>query len=550
MKKTIYIIGHKNPDTDSGVSAAAYACLKKLTGFENYIAARAGYFNPQTEYIFKRFKVPFPEYIPDLIPKTKYYMNDECPTVNDNIPLWEAVSCMSSKNIKVLPIVDADGTYRSMLHYSGFAHAVIKIMNPEKNSAISTSIDLIRRTLNAQSIIVKNEQEIFKCSVIVGAAQYETFKSLLSEHKSENIVAILSDREDIQECCIESGIKLIVLTSGFILKKGLREKAEKNGVSVIISPYGTSATAMLIGYSTPVSVMADVAVLPVQVMDSVSVIRPLLQKSASRSLPVVNEKNKVIGLISESNLLHDPNIEVILVDHNELSQAVEGIEHYKLLEVIDHHRLGPLSTNYPITFINKPVGATSTLIANLFREQKVSIPIDIASLLLCGILSDTLILQSTTTTETDLEVAEYLSNITDLDIQQLGADIISAGSHIGGRNANEVIHQDMKEYSAGKLNYTVSQIEVDNTGEIMSRKKEFLDELEIERRSIKALFSALLVTDITHLNSLLFIESDKRFLQTLTFPKEEDYIYFLKDIVSRKKQLIPMLSEQVEKFEN
>jgi manganese-dependent inorganic pyrophosphatase len=550
MKKTIYIIGHKNPDTDSGVSATAYACLKRLTGTENCVAARAGHFNPQTEYIFKRFKVPFPEYIPDLIPKTKYYMNDGCPTVNDNIPLWEAVSRMSSKNTKVLPVVDADGTYRSMLHYSGFAHAVIKIMNPEKKSAISTSIDLIRRTLNAQPIIVKNEQQIFKCSVLVGAARHETFRRMLSEHKSENVVAILSDREDIQECCIDAGIKLLVLTSGFVLKKELREKAEKNGVSVIISPYGTSATAMLIGYSTPVSVMADATVQPVQAADSVSTIRPLLQESASRSLPVVDERNKVIGLISESDLLHDANIGVILVDHNELTQAVEGVEHYKLLEVIDHHRLGPLSTNYPITFINKPVGATSTLIADLFREQKISIPIDIASLLLCGILSDTLILQSTTTTEADREAAEYLSNITNLDIQKLGADIISAGSHIGGRSANEVIHQDMKEYTEGKLSYTVSQIEVDNTGEVMSRKKEFLDELEIERRSRKALFSALLVTDITHLNSLLFIESDERFLQTLTFPKKEDSVYFLKDIVSRKKQLIPMISEQVEKFES
>ncbi len=548
MKTKIYIIGHKNPDTDSGVSAAAYARLKQLMGFDNYVAARAGHFNPQTEYIFNKFKVPFPVYVPDLIPKTAFYMRDNTPVVNGDTPLWEAVGRMSSKDSKVLPVVDIDGKYKSMLHYNGFAHAIIKIMNPEKKNAISTSIDLIRRTLNAQPIIVQNENAVFKCTVMVGASEIETFRQMLEARKTENVVAIISNRREIQESCINAGIKLIVLTSGFVLDKDLRAAAEKNGVSVIISPYDTSSTAMLIGYSTPVSEMADTTVKAVKPFDTVSMIRPLLKNSTSRSLPVVDNKNRVVGLISESDLLHSPNIEVILVDHNELSQAVEGVENCKLLEVIDHHRVGSMSTNYPITFINKPVGATSTLIADLYRENKIPIPIDIASLLLCGILSDTLILQSTTTTDIDRETAEYLSNITNLDIQKLGTEIISAGSHIEGRKANEVISQDMKEYPAGKEIYTVSQIEVDNTEEILSRKQEFLDELLIERRSRKALFCALLVTDITRLNSLLFIDSDDRFLQSINFPKQSDGVYFLKDVVSRKKQLIPIISEQIEQI--
>lgn len=548
MKKTVYIIGHKNPDTDASVSAAAYARLKQLLGFENYVAARAGHFTPQTEYIFNKFKVPVPEFIPDLVPKTAYFMQDNCETVDGNTSLWAAVGKMDALNYKVLPVVDKNGIYKSLLHYNAFAQDVLKILNPEKKIAITTSVDLVKTTLNAQPIIEKNSSEIFKCTIMVGSAKIETFKENLEAHKSENLIIIASNREDVHKACIESKIKLLVITSGYVLNKDLRALAEKNGVSVLISPYDTSSTAMLVAYSTPVSVMADTTIDPILPNETISKIRPKLQASVSRCLPVVDTNNKVCGIISETDLFHEPSVEVILVDHNEISQAVEGVENYRLLEVIDHHRVGNLATKYPITFINKPVGATATLITNLYRENRVSIPNEIASILLCAILTDTLILQSTTTTDVDRETAEYLSNITNLDIQTLGEEIISAGSRIGGRDAGEVIKQDMKEYAEGKHNYTVSQIEVDNTNEILKRKNEFLQELEIERRSRKGVFSALLVTDITSLSSILLIECEESFVPFITFPKREDNVYYLKDVVSRKKQLVPMISELVAQF--
>ena len=548
MKKTVYIIGHRNPDTDSAVAAASYARLKQLLGYENYVAARAGHFTPQTEYIFNKFKVPVPEYIPDLIPKTAYFMQDHCETVSAETSLWAAIGKMNTLNYKVLPVVDSDGTYKSLLHYNAFAKDVLTILNPEKKIGITTSVDLVCSTLNAQPIIKKNSEQLFKCMIMIGSAKIETVRANLEEHKSENLIVIASNREDVHEACINAKVKLLVITSGYVLNKELRAVAEKNNVSVLISPYDTSSTSMLVSYSTPVSVMADASVQPVMPGDTVAKVRPKLQTSASRCLPVVDSNNKVCGLINESELLHEPNVEVILVDHNEMSQAVEGVENYRLLEVIDHHRVGNLATKYPITFINKPVGATSTLIASLFRENKISIPLEIASILLCAILTDTLILQSTTTTDIDREMAEYLSNITNLDIQSLGEEIISAGSRIGGRDASEVIRQDMKEYSEGKLVYTVSQIEVDNTNEILKRKKEFLQELEFERRSRKGLFSALLVTDIASLSSILLIEAEKDFLPFIAYPKREENVYYLKDIVSRKKQLIPMISEVVSQY--
>src|SRR5574344_430275 len=548
MDMTTYVIGHRNPDTDSVVSATAYARLKTLLGGKGYIAARAGKLSPQTEYIYHRFAIQSPEYLPDLMPKTAFYMKYGCDTVNEKMSLWNAVNQLQNSETKVLPVVDDDGCYKAFLHYNFFAQNILNILNPEKAAAVSTSIGLICDTLNAQPLTVTKPYDVFKCTVLVGAAQFETFKKLLDEHKSEDVVVITGDRDDVQQYCIESGIKALISTSGFLPKQSLCEKAEKKGTSVLVSPYDTSSTAMLIVYSTPVSVMADRDIKPVKGSDPVLKIRDALHTSPSRCLPVVDDEGRVTGIINESDLLHDANVQVILVDHNEMSQAIEGVEHYIIQEVIDHHRIGSLSTKYPITFINKPVGSTSTIIASMYRERKVPVPVDMAQLLLCGILSDTLILQSTTTTELDRETAEYLSQIAKLDVKKLGADIIAAGSRIGGRSAESVVHQDMKAYTEGKFSYTVSQIEVDNPDEILNRKQEFYDELEKERHANGSLFTALLVTDITKLSSVMLFAADPQFVPFINFPGAEDRLCYLKDVVSRKKQLIPLLSEQIAKF--
>lgn len=549
MDKTVYIIGHKNPDTDAVVSAVAYAKLKNLLGFENYKAARAGHLNPQTSYIFDRFNVPRPEYLPDLIPKVKFFMQNQVQTVTENASIWESIALMEKNENRVMPVVDKDGKYCSLLHYSGFAKGVLSILNPEKKHRFPTTISLIQKTLNAQPIsIAGNPDDSFKASIHVASSSIETFEKRLDSHSSEDIVVIASDRKDIHKICIEHKVKLLITTSNCVIDKELKVLAEKNGVSVIVSPYSTAPTSMLIAYSMPVSVMGDKEIKTVSVYDSVSKIKDILKDAHCKYLPVVDEDDKVIGMISEHDLMKEPNVEVILVDHNELSQAVEGVEHYKIQEVVDHHRIGAIPTKNPITFINRPVGSTSTQIAGMFQEYKIAIPKDVASLLLCGILSDTLILQSATTTNVDKEMAEYLSSITDLDIQELGNEILIAGSNVSGRNAGELVRQDLKEYTEGKVVYTVSQIEVGSTKEVLERKEEFIKELEVEARSRKALFSCLLVTDITSLSSIMLTYCEPKFEQFITFPKQEENAYYLKGVVSRKKQLIPLLTEQVSNY--
>lgn len=546
MKKTVYIIGHKNPDTDAVVSAVAYARLKNLLGHPEYIAARAGHLNPQTRYIFEKFGVQKPEYITDLIPKVKYFMQSEVETVTEDVSVWESIGKMEKSENRVMPVVDENGKYLSLLHYSGFARGVLTILNPEKKHRFSTSINLIQKTLNAQPLYIADDgDKNFKASIHVASSSLETFKKRLDAHASENIVVIASDREDIHKICIEHKVKLLITTSDCIISKELKNLAEKNGVSIIVSPYSTAPTSMLIAYSMPVGVMGDTEIKTVHINDSVAKIKDILKDAHCKYLPVVDDENKVIGMISEHDLLKEPNIEVILVDHNEITQAVEGVEHYTIQEVIDHHRIGAIPTKNPITFINRPVGSTATQIAGLYQEYRIPIPKDIAPLLLCGILSDTLILQSATTTDIDREMAEYLSSISDLDYKELGNEILIAGSNVKGRSANELIHQDMKEYAEGKVAYTASQIEVGNPKEILDRKEEFLSELEIEKRTHKALFSCLLVTDITKLSSVLLIAYDPKFEPFINWPKLEDNVFYLQDVVSRKKQLIPLITEAV-----
>jgi len=547
VEQTVYVIGHKNPDTDSVVSAAAYAALKRAQGMESARAARAGAVNPQTEYIFERFGVELPEFVPDLIPKVEYWLSDGAPTVRDTTPLWEALQVMGRSEIKALPIVDSAGKYVSMLHYGAFAQNILAKINPHKKAVIPTSVGHIAKIVKAQSIVAFDDEEFFKARIVVAALETESFRSHIHSEPAGNKVVLVGDREDVQRIAIEAGVKAVIVTNGNMLAKGLRELAEERRVSVLVSPYDTSSTALLIIYSTPVSTMGDAGIKPVHRSDWIKTARAALAASPSRCVPVLDDDLRVVGLFSEGDLIRDPNVELIMVDHNEFSQAVDGIENYRVLEVIDHHRLGSFSTKYPITFINRVVGSTSTIVAGMYREQHVPLPSEIASLLLCGILSDTLILHSATTTDQDRETAEYLASLCNLEIEDIGKDIMASASAIASRPAAEIIKLDLKEYEASGKRLTVSQVEVSDTAEIMERREEIAAGLARLRSEGGYYLSAIMVTDITELTSLLLVDADKEFLSLIGYPKAAPGVYVLKDILSRKKQLMPALFELVEK---
>jgi manganese-dependent inorganic pyrophosphatase len=547
MERTVYVIGHKNPDTDSVVSAVAYAELKRALGMTECRAARAGAVNPQTEYIFDRFGIALPEFLPDLVPKVSYFLERGAPTVRDTAPLWEALGTMGQAERKVLPIVDAEGRYRSMLHYGAFAQNILAKINPHKKAVVPTSVGHLVKTIQAQPLVTFDDDVFFKARIVVAALETESFREHLYQEPVENTVVLVGDREDVQRIAIEAGVRVLIVTNGNVVAKGLREVAEERKVSLLVSPYDTSSTSLLVLYSTPVWTMGDASIIAVHEDDTLRSARSAIASSPSRSVPVVDDENQVLGIFAEGDLIKEPNIDVILVDHNELTQSLEGIENYHILEVIDHHRLGALTTKYPITFINRVVGSTSTIIAGMYRESRIPIPRPIASILLCGVLSDTLALKSATTTSIDREIAEYLANITDLEIEELGKDIQGSASVAARMPPAEMIRVDRKEYTSSGKRVSVSQIEVTSTDEVLARADSIREALRALRVEGGYYVSTLMVTDITELTSLLIVDAEKDLVALIHYPKIGQGIYVLKDVLSRKKQLMPALIELIEK---
>jgi manganese-dependent inorganic pyrophosphatase len=491
--------------------------------------------------------VPVPEYLPDLIPKAAYYLSEPPVTIPAEVTVWEALERMQQEGQRVLPIVDRNDIYQGMFHYRAFSRYIITHINPNKKTVFPISFDQLVRILSARPLCLFNNWEEKLSPIVVAAASFEFFKAHLEDGGPEEALVIVGDRRDIQRYCLERKVRALILSNGHVLDGELSALAEKNQVSVISSTYDTSSTAMLIIYSAPVGFVGDDTVPLMRLTDPIRKIREPLSRAPSRYLPIGDDEGKVAGLIFEGDLIREPNIEVIMVDHNEPDQAIEGIENYRILEVIDHHRLGNLSTPYPITFINRVVGATCTIIAGLYREQKIPPEKEIASILLCGILADTLALQSTTTTDTDRETAEYLSSLTGLDPKTLGQELQAEANKVNSRPADELVALDMKEYTERGLSFSVSQIETDTPDLLVARSAEIFRALEKARAAKDHLFAALLATDVTALDSLLFMAGKKSFLAQINFPRLEGEIYILKDVVSRKKQLVPLLAELVEK---
>ncbi len=547
MKK-IYIIGHKNPDTDSIVSAIAYAELKKALGFDNYIPARAGKVNIQTAYILEKFGVEEPEFLSDLVPRVRDHMNEEPDTLLHSTPLWEAMQILNTKKFGMLPVVDDDKKYLSTLHYSTFAENILKKIDPHKNSIISTSVYHLKKTLNAQPVVVCDEHRIFNAQIIVAASEIETLRGFIDIMPADNSIVIVGDRADIHEYVVKKGVKVLIVSADRMVSKEVKVLAETAGVSVLYTPFNTSSASWLALNSVPVSYVSDLSLKPVNSDDYIKNIKERFSDSVSRSLPVVDRNDKVTGVLSQSDLMKEPNVAVVLVDHNELSQAIEGVDQVRILEIIDHHRLGNPATEYPITFINRPVGSTSTIIASLYREYTIPVTKKIASILLAGILSDTLGLRSATTTETDIKTADYLSKITDISIDDLVTEITDASSLISRKPVHEIINMDMKTYTEGDFSFSVSQVEVNHPEELMERSDAIIEYLKDRFESKNFLFSALLVTDLNVFNSYLFVYGKNEFIKKIAYPKLQENVYILKDVLSRKKQLMPFISDIIKRL--
>ncbi len=548
QRKTI-VIGHLNPDTDSIVSAIAYAALKRQQGNKNCIPARAGKLSPQTEYILQRFDVHPPKFIPDMFPKVEHFLPEgKAVTVQGNTALWDALELMDKEGLTAVPVVDRDGHYLNFLSHHSFAESLIHKSDPHRKAIIPTSISLLTKTLRAQPLLTFDADTVVKSRLLVAGCTRDAFEQVLKTEMPTNAIAVVENRESIIKLCLQYKVRAIVITSALPLSREMFIKAKEAQISVLISPYDITSTIYLALYSMPVSCMVQAPVKPVKASDSVRDILRDVQNSYTRSLPVINDNEIVIGSISEPDIYREPNTDIIMVDHNELSLAVQGLDQFRIIEVIDHHKLNNFPTKNPITFINRVVGATATVVACLYQEQKAIMTAPIAGLLLSAIITDTLGLQSPTTTDVDRNTADYLAGLLNLDVTELAQDIFSHAARLTDLSAEKLISMDSKAYAENGLNFTVAQIETGTTNEIHARLPELLAALEEARQKENLFFKALMVTDIVALNSILLVAGEPRLLGKISFPKVDGSpnIFLCRGIMSRKKQLLPLLMELIE----
>jgi manganese-dependent inorganic pyrophosphatase len=547
QRKT-FVIGHRNPDTDSIVAAIAYAELKRQQGLTKCTPARAGKLTPQTEYILKRFDTPAPTFIPDMLPKVEYFLPEEAPiTVQANTALWDALELMDKNRLTAIPVVDSEGYYQAFLTHNTFTENIIHKADPHRKAIIPTSINLLAHTLRAQPLLTFDGNAVVKSRILVAGSTKEAFEQILKTEFSKNTIAIIENRASILDLCINYKVRAIVLTGGQPFSKELHQRAKEAGISVLISPYDIASTVYLTLYSMPVSTMATTAIPAIHHTALVRDIRQAVKSSPSRSVPVINDQGKVVGVINERDLYKQPNVDVILVDHNELSLGVEGLDQFRIVEILDHHKLGNFPTHEPIDFINRVVGSTSTIVACLYQERKAVLEPNVAGLLLSAIITDTLGLKSPTTTDVDRNMAEYLSGLLNLEVEELANDIFSHASRITDLTIDKILSLDAKHYEEGNVSFDVAQIEISSADELRGRLPELLDGLKEHCRREKLYFTALMVTDIAALNSVLLVAGDAQFVAKIPFPRYENQenAFLCRGIMSRKKQLLPLLLEQL-----
>lgn len=537
--EVVYVIGHKNPDTDSCVSAVALSELRSAEGMANVEAARAGDLNPQTAFIFDYLKVEPPKYLGDVYPRARDIMNTGIVHVSEQTPLQKVMELMREEGVRSVPVLDSEGRPVGVLTIMDLANRYIGGTEAGGAREVSTTMANMVETLGAEVVHDFLGPEIATLSVYVGAMQEDSFVEIISFHNPGDCIVVVGDREEIQSRAVEMGVALLVVSGGFRPSEELIELARKKGVSVAVSPHDTATTALLLRFSTPASSLCDGtvdSVLPDTLVDD------LRHRLTSMSGVAVLDSDGVMqGFITKSCLLKKPRIGLILVDHNELSQAVDGAEKVEIKGVVDHHRIGNFQTTHAIPFICDPVGSTSTLVAELYRASAFEIKRATAGLLLGGVLSDTVILKSPTTTERDVSIIKWLEEKSGLEHMAFGAEIFAATSSIAKRGHFAVVNADHKVFEAGEDSFGVGQVEVIGFDELNEEKEGLLAELHRVREAKGLVLSTLLVTDIVCGTSLLLAIGTKEVIYNLGYPKLEESMFELKGVISRKKQVVPHL---------
>ena len=535
----IYIIGHKNPDTDSICSAIAYADIKnRLNSGKKYAAKRAGQINEETEYVLKRFGVEAPGYLSDVGTQVKDMELRETPGVPNNISIKDAWSIMKKSSAVTLPITKEDGQLEGLITTGDIANSYMDAHDNYFLSNARTQYRSIANTVEGTVVTGNSHGYFIRGKVVIGAAH----PNKLGEFLEEEDLVILGDRYEDHLCAIEQNVSCMIVCNNAEVSHDIVEAAERNQCVVIRSSLDTFTVARLINQSIPVKhIMKKENLITFQTDDFTDNIKDIMVKTRHRAFPVVNKHGKYIGTVSRRNLLGMKKKQLILVDHNEKTQAVDNIDAAEILEIIDHHRLGSLETLQPIMFRNQPVGCTATIMYQMYTEKALEISPAIAGLLCSAIISDTLMFRSPTCTSADKMAAGALALIAGINIEEHAKEMFTAGSNLRGKTAEVIFYQDFKRFTADTVNFGVGQISSMNAEELADLKQRLIPFMQHEcgKNGISMVF--FMLTNILEECSeiICYGEGSGRLVEEAFEVKEAQGGYILPGVVSRKKQLIP-----------
>ena len=550
-QEKIFVIGHKNPDTDSICSAIAYADIKNRTSQKvKYVPKRAGQINEETEYVLNRFGMQPPGYLSNIGTQVKDMDIRVSPDADKSISLKNAWDLMMEKSIVSLPIKDKEGQLEGLITIGDIAKTYMDTTDSYLLSRAKTQYKRIAETI-AGTVIEGNEHGYFtKGKVLVGTANPEMLKAYIEEDD----LIIMGDREEDHLQAIAQNVSCIIVGMGIEVSEKVIKLAHEKEIAIIMSPYDTFTIARLINQSIPVRyIMKTDNLVTFSTEDFTDDIQNEMIKHRHRAFPVINKKGKCIGTISRRNFLDMHKKKVALVDHNEKDQAVDNIDKAEIVEIIDHHKLGSLETMAPISFRNQPVGCTATILYEMYGEQKLEISPNIAGLLCAAIISDTLMFRSPTCTLSDKMAAGALALIAGINIEQFAREMFKAGSNLKDKSPEEIFYQDYKKFIAeDDINFGVGQISSMDSDELVEIKERLVPFMvsECGRHGVTRVF--FMLTNISEESTeLLYYGEGSEEMASIAFHMEpKDGVFDLKGVVSRKKQLIPALMEAAQAGQN
>ena len=543
---TTCIIGHRNPDADSICSAIAYAAFKDACGERGFVAARCGNSNARIDAILARFHHPLPLYLSDVSPRVRDLMAADVITVADQATCAEALDLIDRHDLRVLPVLAPDRRLVGTVSVFQLGHFFMpKISAPKLMRQVHTTLAGIVRALGVRPLHLVDGDRIEDLYLRIGAMAVASFWRL---SEAEGIPAaqcliIVGDRREIQEKSIELGVRALIISGNHSVDADVQALARDRGVSLLVSPYDTATTAWITRTAMRLERLIDRAYSPLHADTRIADVRRQVATASVAAFMVLDDQQRLLGVLSKGDVLRPPATRLVLVDHNELAQAVPGAGEVAITEIIDHHRLGAPATTQPILFINEPVGSTCTIVADLFRRRGLRPSIDLAGLMMAGLISDTLLLQSPTSTPKDAEVLAWLETHADITGRALADLIFSSGALILTSPAAKVVRSDFKIYEEESARFAVSQVEELGFDNFWQHARDLSAALAELRAEEKLTFAVLLVTDINTQNSLMLVKGDEGVIRHISYAHvEQNEIFDLPGIVSRKKQLIPYLS--------